>query len=424
LSDLGLDKNEALRSEVQGLATRTKDVDTANEEMRWIYFGVPMLEAQKREGAVKLIQRTLTPEQRTSADAAKEEERARIIKQLNMQVRIGDRIHFTKNSRLIFKARNEQEEDHEVNLYNSRMLEAVQFYDAPKRIVGNLHCRCGLCPPKPDNAPRDFMSPCMVRLDLVPPRRCQRALRSEANADRYFEYHDERLSRRNPDGRRMAVLREETGNYIEVDVMRQMKPNSRWRHGFFTTTHKMQGSQQKCIIYVITEAACWINWKFLYTAATRAQERLIILSTDEVFDQLVRRKEPVRNSMLWYLLFDEMRSVLRQYPSSACAQRARAVCPHMFDDDVIASDQRWAVFELVRYRTDVPRPTPAVAPSDDDDDGNVESVFEEENDDSQPAGLYLSDTDEEGTPAVTSATPATHKRSWNMMDVFCKRAKN
>lgn len=433
LSYLGADKNESVRGDIQGLATTNHEVDAANDETRWVYFGAPMLQADRQGGAVQLIQRTLTQEQHTAASAAKKDEREQLMKQLKMQVRVGDRIHFTKNSRLIFKARNEGEEDQEVNLYNSRMLEAVQFYDAPKRIVASLHCRCGLCPPRPEHAPREYKSPCMHRLDLVPPMRRRRALRSEADASHYFEYHDERMTRRNENGRRMAVFREDSGNYIEVDVARQMKPNSRWKRGFFTTTHKMQGAQKKCIIYVVTNAQFFINWKYLYTAATRAQERLIILSTDEVFDQLVRRKEPVRLSMLWYTLFDEIATVLRQHPNSACARRAALVCPQMLDRGIVDAGERWNVFEAVRYRTDVPRPSPPDAMITDDD-----ATTDEQNIDDDGTGTDEEDVDDLASPeestreedallaqatTPTLETSTTRKRGLTMADIFLKRIK-
>jgi len=233
----------------------------------------------------------------------------------------------------------------------------------------------------------------MDRLDLVPPLR-----RGPASAERgnnNFDFHNDHMPRRNDPTRRMGVFRDESGNYIELDVRHQMMPRSRFDIGFSLTTHKMQGSQQRIIVYICTNPASYINWKYLYTAVTRAQCRVIILSSNEVFDKLVRCRERVRRSDMWDTLYSKTLDVLQEFPTSWSAERARRLMPQMFT--AVDNRKRWDVFENMRYRTPEARPAieaapppppPRTAPRYVDDD-------DEEDDESDKAYTPGTDEDEE-----------------------------
>lgn len=353
IETLGAIDNEEIRRSIQCIATTNEEVKTANALMRWLYFGKRRGQAQ--QSAVQVIRTKKRRNEDDDDDEVDDEkareaaERERVEAQLNMRVMVGDRIYLTKNSRIVFKPRTDDEPQREKRFYNSRLLEAMQFYNAPKTLTARLYCRCGMCGPRPQDAPAGYRAPCMDRLDLVPPLRCRRLERDEVDSSHWFEWADHKMPHKNEPTRRIAVFRDESGEFIELDVGRMLHPRSRFQHGYALTTHKMQGAQQRIIIYICTKAPCFINWKYLYTAVTRAQCRVILLSSDEVFKQLVHRKEPVRRSMMWHKLFEEIVGVLNDYPNSECATIARDTCPQILAEHATID---WNVFENARYRTD------------------------------------------------------------------------
>lgn len=360
ITALGAVENEETRAAIQCIATTNDEVTAANAEFRWQYFGKPRTEAAivARRSAVQLIG--------AAPPVVSDEERERIAAQIHMRVYEGDRIYLKENSRQIFKGRKPGEPDREKHFYNSRLLQAQQFYNGPKKMLASIKCRCGLCPPPPQGTVAAVENPCMQRLDLVPPGRQRRTTAADAGGSNYFEWHDQYAPKRNEPTRRMAVFRDESGTYTELDISRMMQPRSKFDFGFALTTHRMQGSQQRIIIYILTRAPAYVNWKPIYTAATRAQLRLIILSSDEIWDQGVRRKDPIRRSMIWSKLFDAVKHVLDEFPDSPCSVMARATCPEMFDDAAPLSEaDRWNVFEKLRYEprraVAVPEQQPAIA---------------------------------------------------------------
>lgn len=78
------------------------------------------------------------------------------------------------------------------------------------------------------------------------------------------------------------------------------------RLGYASTVHKAQGAEaETCIIYLpyVTQ----INTRnLLYTAVSRAKKRAIIIATDEVLEDCIKTKEPVRYSCLASMIENEL----------------------------------------------------------------------------------------------------------------------
>jgi hypothetical protein len=161
-------------------------------------------------------------------------------------------------------------------------------------------------------------------------------------------YHTENTDYLGRDVRRLGVFRDESGEYIEFDVLKMLGraavPSKtgafgKYGRGFALTVHKMQGSQQEIIVYLCTRPSQNISWRAVYTAITRAQKRLIIVSNQQRFREFVTRVDPIRRSSMWYQLscaIDSVRNVTTERSLQA----------------------RWMEFEGRRYRTDVPRDEP------------------------------------------------------------------
>ncbi|MDY6228045.1 MAG: AAA family ATPase [Clostridium sp.] len=64
------------------------------------------------------------------------------------------------------------------------------------------------------------------------------------------------------------------------------------------TVHKMQGSEEKTIIFTVSPKHKNLNRNLIYTAVTRAVERVIVVGDKETFNNAVAKENRVRNSNL------------------------------------------------------------------------------------------------------------------------------
>jgi hypothetical protein len=361
---------------IQTIATTNPEIDTANETIRQSLFGARV--SGQPAQAVRMIQRAdaCNDEGVDAQLRALEEERALLA----TRVFVGDRIFMTRNQRIVYPPTSRDPEQREKLFFNSRLLEAVQFYNAPAKIMPTTWCRCHLCPAKQEGAPDDYVGPCIERRDLVPPERRGIDLSTAVP----ITYHAENLQNLGPSVCRMGVFRDQSGDFVEFNVTRMLGQSAvparngggyaPYARGFAMTVHKMQGAQQRTIVYLCSRSSKNFGWRAVYTAVTRAQCNLVILSTDERFREFVYRLEPIRRSSLWYHL----------------SKAVDSICNKPTDRSIAA---RWSEFERSRYRTDTPPPPPqAVAtpaqlrrPVDD-----VEQLHEDdEEDDGQSAVHHL-----------------------------------
>lgn len=323
---------------IQTIALTNQEIDAANETIRWSLYGKAM--SGEPEQAVRLIRRARVGDEDGDEVARRAEEDLRQL--LATRVMVGDRIFLTRNQRIEYPPTSRDPVTREKLFFNSRLLEAVQFYNSPTRILPQTWCRCQMCPDRDDTMPDSYISPCLRRRDLVPPER--RGLDLPESFP--FQFHNERANYMGNDVCRIGVFRDQSGEFIEFNVS-QMLGNGAvpsrsggftpYARGFAMTVHKMQGAQQRIIIYLCSRSCKNFGWRAVYTAATRAQCCLLILSTAERFREFVYRLEPIRRSGLWYQLskaIDELRGT--------SAERSIS--------------ERWNEFEHKRYRTDVPRP--------------------------------------------------------------------
>lgn len=88
-------------------------------------------------------------------------------------------------------------------------------------------------------------------------------------------------------------------------------PQSSFALGYCTTTHKMQGGEADNVIYDIRrqslsgKSTCFVNWKQVYTAITRAKKKVVIMGTETALYQAINRRAIPRNTLLAHHLNDE-----------------------------------------------------------------------------------------------------------------------
>jgi len=291
----------------QCLATTNASVNRANETIRQIYFVEPEIDRlrtqmERASGLGGVVQRRREAEaaQRAEIEQRLDEARDTLLRRLPMKIYLADRFFVRKNRTFKLPPLRDDEEPQTIEFYNGRLLVAQQFYDAPRRITRATYCRCGLCPAAAEGAAADARAPCMLERHRPPPARCMAPGDDGASDDAgKFAFHDDRAPTRRQQHRRMAVACDESGRYVELNLETMLVPRAKFGHGFALTTHKMQGSQARYIVYVCTNDAAYVTWKHLYTAITRARDRVVVLSDNDVFHKLVRRKSPTRRSALW-----------------------------------------------------------------------------------------------------------------------------
>lgn len=338
---------ECLRR-IQTIAMTNAETDAANKAIRWNLFAESVDNSPQL--AVQMLQRASeSNDDNLSAQMEAQDEQHRL---LATRVMVGDLIFLTKNGRVVYPATANDPEQHEKLFFSSRLLEAMQFYNSPARIIPNTWCRCGLCPEKSADMLPNYMSPCLVRRDLVPPMRRGIDILSEQP----LLYHSEGMQYLSSDVCRMGVFRDQAGEYIEFNVTRGLgmaavpSPTGSYApygRGFAMTVHRTQGSQQRIVVFVCSRASKNFSWRAVYTAVTRAQSVLVILSSPERFREFVYRVEPIRRSMLWYHLNIATDALCNRPPNRTIRER-------------------WNEFEARRYRTD--------AAAADDDGGSVEQA--------------------------------------------------
>lgn len=357
---------QAQRESMQFLATTNVEVHEANETLRWRIYGEPEMHSTRVQEALRaqVAGGAYEPD-------ARDYQRKLVVKRQEKRIHLGESIYVTRNIRTIFLARQSfpDEPTRERRLCNGAVLNVRQFYEQPRRLNANLYCRCGLCPPAGDDGPKH--SECVERLDLVPaPRRAHAAPETSRNTGMIL-WHDHRwtgrgAAQRRKQSRRMVVMCDPLNNYVEEDIDRIFARRSGWAFGYGLTVHKMQGAQTKTVVYSLVATQPYIFWQALYTAVTRAELRVVMLSSDSVIKSVVRRRAPVRRSALWYDLQLGITQDLRAVNDAAQA----AEYERYGVDDIVA---RWNFFERARYRTDVEPPSQlrkrarTAEPADDDE---------------------------------------------------------
>ncbi len=303
-ADLGADDINSERTlSTQCIAATNDLVDAANAAIRGLYhvdaeverFRQAQLDARGGGGALQVV-RNDTAQRMINAKMADDvtDHEAKLRKAMSMQLRVGDRFFVRANKNIFIKGRTPAEPNATLYLYNGELRRVIGFYDAPRILRRGMYCRCGLCPPKRRPGEED----CMARLDVVPRLR---RVPTPANERGAIKFHDQNLAavRRHDNKRRMMVTVNESGEFIEFDVGDVLPQRSRYDFGFAVTTHKMQGSQNDCIVIVCPDDSFFLCWRDVYTAITRAKRRAIILSSTSIFARLVMRKAPVRRTSLW-----------------------------------------------------------------------------------------------------------------------------
>lgn len=104
------------------------------------------------------------------------------------------------------------------------------------------------------------------------------------------------------------VTRIESNNFVGIDKMNVKFADRETEYireevedlelSFCLTVHKMQGSESKIVIFVMDKSCKNLSRELLYTAVTRATEKVVIIGDKEVFNNGLKKSSTKRNSML------------------------------------------------------------------------------------------------------------------------------
>ncbi|KAF5908362.1 DNA helicase B [Clarias magur] len=95
---------------------------------------------------------------------------------------------------------------------------------------------------------------------------------------------------------RCLTLDNKHGKILTVDY-RELMRECKLRHAWARTIHTFQGSEEKTIVYVL-DSGIPQTWKHVYTAATRGQSRVYVITKKDGLENAIRRHVIKRNTRL------------------------------------------------------------------------------------------------------------------------------
>jgi hypothetical protein len=190
-----------------------------------------------------------------------------------------------------------------VRFYNSEILTTCDFYDTARNRRENAPkpiCICGACIIERGSDGRvlsDVPRTC-VRWPHVPPAsRCK--IGDMSPTARLF-YHDQNMTPR--DSIRRVIFRTQTGQFKQLDVDTDMSDRTAWEYAWATTVHRYQGSGTRTVIVVIPHDTSFVDRCMLYTALTRAEQRVVFMGSADTWRRVSQREPPMRRTELWFML--------------------------------------------------------------------------------------------------------------------------
>lgn len=209
-----------------------------------------------------------------------------------------------------------------INFYNSEILTVVDLYNTPRATPrAKMLCVCGACKPPPPPPPRKpgeplttpiaiKPGPCVRWPHVVPPAR---RLLGDLSPTAAVHYHDQNLaSSASTQFNRIAVFRTMAGAFKQIDVGREMLERSAWEFAHATTIHRFQGSGSRVIIIAVPRDSTFADLCMLYTALTRAEERVVFIGSPQTWHNMVKREPPLRRTELWFMLAQAIAKVHTQ----------------------------------------------------------------------------------------------------------------
>ncbi|XP_029016931.1 DNA helicase B isoform X2 [Betta splendens] len=95
---------------------------------------------------------------------------------------------------------------------------------------------------------------------------------------------------------RSLTLDDGDGYIFTVDY-RELQKECKLQHAWARTIHTFQGSENETIVYIVGDSRNQ-GWKHIYTAITRGQKRVYVVSKEEVVESTIKRPEILRKTRL------------------------------------------------------------------------------------------------------------------------------
>lgn len=116
------------------------------------------------------------------------------------------------------------------------------------------------------------------------------------NGEIFFIIGDDTLleDRRRPT--RYLTLDDNDGRILKVEY-RELQRECKLRHAWARTIHTYQGSENETIVYVVGDGNAQ-TWKHIYTAVTRGQKRVYVVTDERAIEAAIKRREIPRTTRL------------------------------------------------------------------------------------------------------------------------------
>uniref|UniRef100_A0A3Q3JID7 Uncharacterized protein n=1 Tax=Monopterus albus TaxID=43700 RepID=A0A3Q3JID7_MONAL len=124
------------------------------------------------------------------------------------------------------------------------------------------------------------------------------------NGEIFFITEDKKVEERGR-SRRYVTLDDRDGREFTVDY-RQLQRECKMQHAWARTIHTFQGSENETIVYVVGNNTWPQTWKHIYTAVTRGQKRVYVVTSDKAIESVIQRREIPRNTRLGGLVKEQL----------------------------------------------------------------------------------------------------------------------
>jgi hypothetical protein len=195
-----------------------------------------------------------------------------------------------------------------VQFNNGEPLIVAGVYNRPAKPTAKTSCACGMHPPPVEG---EFIQyECVKNPEVVP---LLRRVNADSNDRSNLQWHDQSFDYRDKSERicRMLVLASlhYPDLYKEVDIRRRLATQNDWKFVEAETINVLQGSETDIAIILVPKDNAYFGSAAVYTAITRARERVIVIGLPDAFEKMCTRRDVVQSSDFWFKLAHETHKV-------------------------------------------------------------------------------------------------------------------
>ncbi|CAL8277606.1 unnamed protein product [Gadus morhua 'NCC'] len=156
--------------------------------------------------------------------------------------------------------------------------------------------------------------------------------------------------------KRSLTLDERPGRIVKAKY-RALLGSCKLRHAWARTIHTFQGSETETVVYVVGTGG-FQNWRTVYTAVTRGQKRVYVVSTEEELQAAIKRKPDPRLTRLAGLVKEKVVQMVQESPRLQRDRRGSPRSTPQWSTPQKATPQRTTPQKTTPQRTTSQKATP------------------------------------------------------------------